>query len=485
MLNVSARVFFARLCVISISATAALPAYAKYRPQPRPLMATTCEAELMKSKYFTRAFELKTPKWNDDMAMVSTQLEAGAWNYVRPFFSSRWDTEVYFTATGVPNSKMQIPLVDPDSLGVVLFLPGSGTAKTSGSNYVGNMSTLANLGYSAVSIDTPKHASGPLSEKYDDIEDFMRWMKMIVDDLRAFGKPVYLAGHSFGPEVIFEYISRYPNDLAGVLALSPTSVDRVTEEWYWSNTVYMKFGGDVPSNDLGGEWAEGIARQRTWDKGIRPDPTVVNPNLRVRMLSGNMEEYVPAPVGGKYNTPVGKNTHDISVPLLKLFSNASITIEDGIGHYLFDWRDKNGQHAVTREILLMLGQNPANVEGLAKAATARRQAHSITDQFVQKYLSDLTVQAWVNEIGGRGLMQSVWRRQDDDYTSTLQKKYALARTQRFTDLTLKVAETQQSDPEFYAQHKAAIEEAVAKNKLNDELITAYFRRQGGVPPTLN
>jgi hypothetical protein len=47
-----------------------------------------------------------------------------------------------------------------------------------------------------------------------------------------------------------------------------------------------------------------------------------------------------------------------------MFQNATITVEPGIGHYLFEHLDRNGHNVVLRELLAVDGETPANSKKL-------------------------------------------------------------------------------------------------------------------------
>ena len=253
------------------------------------------DAQAYKCEQLFKKPVLEAFNWMDNKAYIKAIQTKESLGVVQTFFSKSWNTQVYFTGTGLPDSNGRAPLVDPQAKAVYVFFHGSGTMKSSGRNFVSNMNTLAKLGYSAISFDMPFHANGPKDSKFDNSNEFMEWVKNIVLEVKKSEKPIFLAGHSFGPDVILEFITRYPKLVDGAVALSPASFNKELEKWYNDHTSKMKFGGQVDSNDAGGEWAFKVSRQFLWSKGKLTDPTVVNPNLNVRILSGNKEEYVPAP----------------------------------------------------------------------------------------------------------------------------------------------------------------------------------------------
>jgi hypothetical protein len=174
----------------------------------------------------------------------------------------------------------------------------------------------------------------------------------------------------------------------------------------------MEFGGgEVADNTLGGLWADGVGKKFKWTKSEgRGDPTLENPNLRVEILSGDREEYVPAPVGGKSGLPVGRNTYDIGAAIRPFFKRANIVIEPGVGHMIFGHKDASGQDIVSRTIFQMIevdgrreGQMAQELAELRNARPQWVQMESMLAQnsFFQAYL------AATNQTGyARGLIRT-------------------------------------------------------------------------------
>jgi len=461
------------------------PFWATAKPSALAAADSGC-ASALESKWYNRAFSLEIPRWSDDLSLVKASLEAQAWSSVRTFFSAEWDTQVYYTATGAPSADdFDIPLVDPDSKGVVLFIHGSGTVKSSGSNFIGNMSSLANLGYTGISIDLPFHSSGSLRERQMQIDYFMKYIGRIIKDLSSFGKPIYLAGHSFGPDVIFELVSRDPFAVKGALAMSPAGFNNVLSSWYKNYTARMKFGGDVMTNTAGSRWAGAIGDQLTWNRGIHPDPTVLNPHLNLVILYGDREEYFPAPVGGPNRTPVGPNTFNAEPVLRRFFKNAKIVVAKGIGHYLFDHKDENGQVIVTREMLTLLGENPREIKTLSDRTGAAREARGPATKVAHLYHFDYLFKSWFSSKYEERVIREVLRDNDTRRAQVLLNEYLMASEARFKEVMQVVANTKQSDPDFYAANAQRIEEALKKNRIDSSLIALYYRHKTGSTPTIN
>lgn len=452
-----------------------------------PIHMDEC-SERVTNGYFSRGRVVETPDAKDSMSLMRGVLNANAWSSIRSFFSKEWDTEVFFTATGVPDrNTFQVPLVDPDCKGVVLFIHGSGTSKSSGSNFVGNMSNLANYGYCAISIDLPFHADGPLQNKLKDADEFIRWMSKIVNDIKTAGKPVYLAGHSFGPDVIFELISRDPFLVNGATAMSPAGFDPVLRKWYENYTSKMKFGGDVALNPLGGEFADEVVQQFLWNTGQLADPTKVNPDLILRILSSNREEYVPAPVGGPNKTPIGDNTYDIAPVLKGAFQNSVITIEKGVGHYLFDHVDEDGFNAVQRELLLMLGADPASTKEMTQETGLLRQSRPLSERLAVMVSTDLIFRSWFLSKYPERLALEILRQVNDRYAKVIFEEWDLTGKLEIQKVAMAmIFASAETHPEFYAKYQDKIAEARKRNILDSTLIGAFYKMiNGGVSVSIN
>lgn len=400
-----------------------------------------------------------TPKieWNSDKSYIEALQRQEVYGQVETYFSKKWDTQVYYTKTALPNHKGEVPLVDPNSKAVFIFFHGSGTMKSSGRNYIGNMNNLANMGFSAISVDMPFHGEGPRDHKYDNAFEFMEWSRAIVLEAKKSGKPVYLVGHSFGPDVILEFAARYPKTIDGVVALSPAAFTKELSKWYDNYTTKMKFGGDVPENEAGGLWAAKISKQFHWSRNKLADPTVVNPNLNIRILSGNREEYVPAPLSPETGLPIGENTYDVSVPLRAALRNATITIEPGIGHYLFEHNDSNGHNVVMRELLAVAGENIANQKAITDALKKENQIASVSIHMAKKYSQDLLFRSWADMTYGPGKVLQIALQGQDSFVAKVMNEYSNSQKEREAEIYAKILNSRETHPEFYEKYKALIE----------------------------
>ena len=168
----------------------------------------------------------------------------------------------------------------------------------------------------------------------------------------------------------------------------------------------MKFGGEVPVNEAGGQWAGTVGSQFQWSKGTLKDPTIVNPNLKVLMLSGDREEYVPAPVGGSKKTPIGPNTYDIGKAFQEHFKNAEVKIEKGIGHYIFNHVDAEGHNVVMKQILQVSGHDIKSVKKYVDDYTLHAGKLPYTERAISKYAFDGNFRSWINRYVGEKVFRN-------------------------------------------------------------------------------
>jgi pimeloyl-ACP methyl ester carboxylesterase len=429
------------------------------------------------SDLFVEARGLKEPEvdWKSERSYLEAMDAKQTMGQVETFFSEKWDTQIYHTNTGLPNAKGQSPLVDPNSKGVFIFFHGSGTMKSSGRNFLGNMNTLANLGYSGISFDMPFHGQGPRSEAFNDSKYFMEWVRSIVLEARKSGKPIYLVGHSFGPDVALEFATRYPKIVDGVAGLSPAGYTKELSKWYDNVTSKMNFGGNVASNDAGGVWAGTMSNQFLWAKKKLADPTVINPNMRVRILSGNLEEYVPGPTSGEGDAlkVAGPNTYDVRVPLSSFFRNAVITVEPGVGHYLFDHVDSDGLHVVTRELLLTAGEDPHQIKKITEQVVQENQNLHASGQLAKRYVQDPIFKAWADLAYGKGTVMRVTQQYNDKLSQKILADYVLAVKARDQEIFQKIINTKETNPEFYHKYQAIID-AYKPNRVETTLFKPYL-----------
>lgn len=414
-------------------------------------------------------------EYENDLSYLREHKRSSSLGLMQSRFDARFQTRFYFAATASPRRNGEMPLVDPLAKGVYIFLHGSGTMKSSGRNFSGLMNTLGQMGYSAIGFDLPFHMEGPRMHSMNDAKVFMRWMDGIMTEIRtqAGDKPIYLVGHSFGPDVMAEYAMRHPRAVQGMALLSPAGFDRVLSEWYDRHTSKMKFGGDVPENSMAGQWAATVSNQFQWNKTEgRMDPTRANPDLRVRVLSGDREEYVPAPLGPN-GLPSGPNTYDIGRAIRKHLSGAEVTIHPGTGHYLFDVKDSQGRNVVLREALALDGVDAKNLNDIVKATNQARQK-SFLDQIAFNHATDRIFQTWVNQVYTESAFRKAVDRGDERFLRMVETRYAEAKFERESRIRQRILATADQDPAFYQKYKKIIDEMRSGKKKDDTSLFSVF-----------
>lgn len=282
-------------------------------------------------------------------------------------------------------------------------------------------------------------------------------MRSIILEIKKAGVPIILSGHSFGPDMILEYITRYPFDVDAVVALSPAGFTKELD-WYQQNvTEKMKFGGDVAENIEGGQWAGTIGQQLLWNKGKLADPTIINPQLKVRILTGMREEYFPAPLDPVTGLPNGENTVDVSVILNKMLKNAVVVREPGIGHYLFDHVDQDGNHAVTREFLLAAGEKPSQIKEILHKVSGDFELNTPAEKLAYKYAQDPLFKTWSDLNYGTGKIPRIANQQNDGLAAKILEEFRFALKKREEEIHLKIINTKETHPEFYLKYQKTID----------------------------
>ena len=426
------------------------------------LKSEEVSGELLTKNYYERDKINPESDYFHPRSFLAEKSKKDILGLVETEFSEKYDTRFYYTATSEKTNK-DIPFViDPKSKAVYIFFHGSGTAQSSGKNFYGIMNNLAKLGFSALSFDYPFHGDGPLSPKFNDVEYFMKWVDSIVQEAKKSGKPIYLVGHSFGPDVISEYVTRFPFAVAGALLMSPAGFNPILSAWYDDHTSKMKFGGEVPQNEAGGIWASQMSLQFLWNKFKLQDPTLVNPNLKIRVLSGNREEYVPAPTGGSKKTPIGPNTYDIGAAIREHFRNIEVIIEDGVGHYIFTHTDAKGNNVVMRELLEVAGFNIGSTKKMIDETSLASSQTSYADRLIVRYSLDGNFRTFVNRYVGERSFKQKMKNNNEVLAKHISDQYDLyARAYE-----LKIAEYVVSDSPYvkdFQKSNLALVESARKN----------------------
>ena len=408
----------------------------------------------------------RTPKFLNDLDYLEEQKYAGSTLIqVDTRFLKEFDTRFYYTATAKPSADGTIPMVDPEAKALVIYFHGSGTMKASGVGFAGKMNPLAKLGYSSVSFDLPFHRDGSRNPALSNTKDFADYIESIVQKLKVPGQPVILAGHSFGPDLIAEYITRYPNSVDSAVLISPGGFDEVTAKWYEEKTAQMDFG-DTESNDMGGRWAALVTTENTWNKVKTPDrvdPTKANPNLKVYVVSGDREEYVPGELGADGKPTTKPREYDVAGAFGKFFNRVDVTIEPGVGHYIFGHQDAQGQDVVLRSILKANNESLLDEKEIKKQVSLRMQNRPSYDTLALRYSKEPFFRDWMDEEAkkmgttSQNLIAQFVKNQDKKEAQTFITKFTDVEKQRVDALNENIKATEKWAPAFYEENKAAID----------------------------
>ena len=386
-------------------------------------------------------------------------------------FDHELDTRIYVANNGLPDADGNLPFVDPNSRGVMIFLHGSGTARSSGKNFLHLMNTLTSLNVSTIALDLPFHADGPLSEKFNDPSYVTAWLNKIVTRARAAGVPVYLTGHSFGPSLIMEYLYDYPRGVDGALLISPVAFNPELKSWYDTQTSRMRFGdAQLIDHTMGGVWGDlMLSKFRTHQgKKLENDPTQINPNLKVHVLTGNREEYAEAPLAGRRRLPVGPNTYSIPQAITQLLARASVRLEQGVGHYIFKHKDAKDQNVVLRELTDLLGIDLSSAPEIKKEVLrVLNDERPLSDQIWVKYASDRLFKSWADRRAIGRILPRVFREKDSALAKRILDQYKLDRESREASILARVVEVAEADPAIAARYASEIRELTSAKGMKD------------------
>ncbi|WP_413577875.1 alpha/beta fold hydrolase [Bdellovibrio sp. HCB290] len=389
------------------------------------------------------------------------------------YFDKELDTWVYHTAKKTFNDKGEIPWVDPDAQAVVVYFHGSGTAVGGGGNGTHLLNSLIDHKISGIAFDMPFHSKGPVSNAFQNSDYFMRWIDKIVTKAKAAGKPVYLVGHSFGPDVIAEYMFRHPHDVDGAVLMSPASFNAELKTWYWEHTDKMRFGGKyIPVSTDGGKWSTNMSSQFQWNKTRgKKDPTVENPDLKTLVIIGDREEYVPGPTGGRHHLPTGKNTYDVEAALREHLKNFDYYPVPGAGHYLFDAKDASGKSLLTNLIAKHIGTYTEN--------TSRQKEVSRQEYLQTKMVSDKFFRKWAVDTYGDGIWKFINHLPNETAVKSMISNYEAYEAQVRAELYNDILNTEQTNPSFYRENQKLIDVARKNGQVTDALIERYFIKMQG------
>jgi pimeloyl-ACP methyl ester carboxylesterase len=427
----------------------------------------------------------KAPKdFLDDKTYLEEQREASFRGKVNYLYDNELKTRIFYTNTARPTAEGKIPIVDPEAKALYVYLHGSGTQKAGGENFSYKANALANMGYAVLSLDLPFHKSGSTDPKLVYPKKFNEYLDRLIQKYRVRGQPVYLAGHSFGPELAAEYLRRKPHGVDGAVLISPATYTNALQDYFVKVTsMATHFWGDTKPNRVGANWGGIIASLRTWTNPPSeksPDPTIENPNLRVRVMSGAWDEYFPGKLDENGEPTKEPRDYDPTPDFKRVMKNAEVTIEPGVGHYIFLHKDANGHDVVLRELLAVNGDSIANEKEMKKEFNSRK--FSSTEQLLQKFSKEPMFRTWMIETrGGEERAQKVFANENQKEAQTLLNEYQAVQRNRLEQIYQNIRTTEQWAPEFFREHEEAIKQLGTKSFDASPLVTQYAQLLEKIP----
>lgn len=417
-----------------------------------------------------------------DLDYLSEKRQQSRLGLVRSFFSHEFDTRIYYTATAKPDINGHIPVVNKQAKALYFYFHGSGTGKASGANFAYKMNRLAAMGYAVIAIDLPYHSEGTRKSSSQRSEVFYEQLRKMIHSYAIDGMPVYLAGHSFGPEIVAEYFARYPHDkyVKGGLMISPASFNSVLEDWFMNKTAHMTaLWGDMVTNEDGAAWAGLLSSQHIWKKernGNIQDPTLTNTDFKLRILTGEYEEYAPGPLDSRGLPTKEKREYSICKALLKLFRNSLCKTEPGVGHYIFEHLDENGHDVILRELLALDGESIANEKSLKQEAIKENEMNEVYD-LAKRFSRDNAMKSFViSNYEGAVTIRNILQSSDLSLAKKIQMDFSRYVTpQREVALIENIVNSKRWAMDFYKQNEAEIVAIdLKKPKVSDSLLNKYL-----------
>jgi hypothetical protein len=265
--------------------------------------------------------------------------------------------------------------------------------------------------------------------------------------------------------------------------ISPANLDKVSRKWYDEKTSKMDFG-ETKENREGGTWAGRVTVGNTWNDPQalgRVDPTIANPKLKVHVISGDREEYFPGELGPDGKPTTKPRDYDVAAAYRPLFKNAQVTIEPGVGHYIFAHQDAQGQDVVLRSILRANGESLLDEKEIKKAVSQKLNTTRTTiDQMVSRYSREIFFRDWLDRearkegMSGQELLVKMMREDDKKGVQKLSQAFQTVEKQRTDALNSNIKNTVNWAPQFYNDNKALIDQLGNKGFDPLQIQTKYL-----------
>lgn len=435
----------------------------------------------LSNRWKTKEVYESTPSLNSHFEFLSEKRAQNNSGKMTSYFDRELQTRIYYSVTGKPDHNGITPIVDPNSKGLVIYFHGSGTENGSGANFNYKGNKLSTLGYSSVSMDYPFHRDGPINSKYGSAKFYSGYLLSLINKFRLANKPVILVGHSFGVNVIAEFITRYPFAADSVVLLSPAGFNDELAKWSKEKTSLMlKTFPHFTYNELGARWAGFINRQFTWNKLKKrefKDPTLVNPNLKVRIVSGEWEEFIPGPLDENGLPKKVPRTYDVLAAMKAFFSRATTIMEPNVGHLVHSHNDVNGHDLVLREILAANGESIANYKDIVDSVSKeRKKILTEIDQGIHKQQLEPFFREWLAGTYGADYIKTISQMNESEGITMIRR--VLADFKKFEDWrsAMILTHLQEIHHPFYMENKEQMDLTISAKNLNERtrFVNAYY-----------
>jgi pimeloyl-ACP methyl ester carboxylesterase len=453
----------------------------------------TCVARYLKSKRFMedtswiwRNVPERSPIFEDDHSFLEElNLVRNRLGLLDSKYVPEFDTRVYYSATGKPEADGSVPMVDPAAPALFVYFHGSGTKAANGGTGALKMNKLAEMGFANLSIDLPFHGDGTRDPSKAIPEVFAKYVKSMIDKYRRPGQKVVLWGHSFGPDVVFELLTRYPDIADAVVGFSPGSFDKETMRFYTQNTARMaESWANVEKNEEGAHWATTLGQNLAWkDLSLRKlyglsDPTLKS-DAKVIVLSGDREEFIPGPLLPNGRPADAPRTYDIRPTFKKYFAKADVVIEPGAGHLIFNHLDANGHDVMLRELLRSIGYDIKDETALRKQTAERR--NNDLDKVAISYSREPFFKRWFDSTFGEASLSKAIETKDQSIGTKILSAWKSFESKRIEDVFGHIRDTKNWAPQFYNANKELIDPIGTKGYDGTKILIAYRKFLAGIP----
>jgi pimeloyl-ACP methyl ester carboxylesterase len=429
-----------------------------------------------------RQVKLITPRpWQGraltDLEFLQGEKEQSTTGIMRSVEDPIFATRIYFTGTGTPQDLEGIPVVKEDARALVIFLPGAGTEGASGADFNYKANRLARLGIATLSFDYPFHQEASQNNFLQYAQYFVFWLQALIHTYRHPRIPILVIGHSFGANLVAELLKYDPFLSNNAIMLSPGAYNATLEQWMNSFTARRVLARpEFRLNRSGASWVYNVSSQLLWQNpqgNWFPDPTLVNPSLRLRLVYGENDEFIPGPLDKDWLPTDGPRTYDIRWDFRAKFNRVSCLVEPQAGHLLMGHKDKDGLDVAIREILWALGIDPLKENELRAQGGA--DFNSPLTFLGQQYFFNRFFHYWTETTPSIKQRLSVALKiGDENEARLLEREYRQALDARRAQIIQNIRATETTAPTFYNVNKGDIDRLGSKHVPLTRLFSRYL-----------